>query len=137
MISFRRHRRPHLPVPTGAHHRIPVDQVDTRPFRKPAEASGTVKVIPQAPAVPAVPAVPEVPVLSAPVPEVPAVPARSAAVPVPLVTEVWLNRNILVGLRRDYAPDGLPVFRAAVGDRYQLHQLAMRGPRTITNGGTP
>jgi len=111
MIAFR--RRP----PRGGHHRLSPDQVDTRPLVKQNPA---VRVIPQAP---------EVPVLPAPVP------ARSAAVPAPLVTEVWLNRNILVGLQWDYR--NLELFRAAAGDKYQLHQLAMRGPHTITNGGTP
>ena len=113
-------RRPRwFAAPTGAHRPIviPLDQVVTRPLvRQDPGSGGTVRVIPQAP---------EVPVLS---------PAKRAAVPAPLVTEVWLNRNILMGLRRDYGPDGLPVFRAAVGDRYQLHQLAMRAPRSI-NGG--
>ena len=115
------HRPRPFADPRGIHHLgVPTDRTSTQPFRKPTESSGTVKVL-------EAPAVPEVPVLSAPVPEIPAVPA-------PLVTEVWLNRNILVGLRRDYARDGLPVFRAAVGDRYRLHELAMRAPRTITGG---
>ena len=44
--------------------------------------------------------------------------------PAPVITEVWLNRNELVSLQWDYAQ--LPVFRAAAGDKYRLHLLAMR-----------
>ena len=118
------HRPRPFADPRGIHHLgVPTDRTSTQPFRKPTESSGTVKVL-------EAPAVPEVPVLSAPVP---AVPARSAAVPVPLVTEVWLNRNVLVGLQWDYR--NLELFRAAAGDRYRLHELAMRAPSTITNGG--
>ena len=56
----------------------------------------------------------------------------AAAIPPPAIDEVQLNRNILVGLRRDYAQ--LPLFRAGVADKYQLHQLAMRAPSTISGG---
>ena len=111
-------RRPRwFAAPAGAHRPIviPLDQVVTRPLvRQDPGSGGTVRVIPQAP---------EVPVLS---------PAKRAAVPAPLVTEVWLNRNVLVGLQWDYR--NLELFRAAVGDKYQLHQLAMRAPCAI-NGG--
>jgi len=54
--------------------------------------------------------------------------------PAPVITEVWLNRNELVSLQWDYR--NLPLFRAGVADKYQLHQLAMRAPRT-TIGGMP
>jgi hypothetical protein len=37
---------------------------------------------------------------------------------------VWLNRNILMGLQWDYR--NLELFRAAAGDKYRLHLLAMR-----------
>ena len=109
--------------PTGAHRPIviPLDHVVTRPLvRQDPGSVGTVRVIPQAPEVP------EVPVLAR------SVPTASAAVAAPLVTEVWLNRNILMGLQWDYR--NLELFRAAVGDRYQLHQLAMRAPSTIIGG---
>ena len=56
----------------------------------------------------------------------------AATIPPPAIDEVRLNRNILVGLQWDYR--NLELFRAAVGDKYQLHQLAMRAPCTI-NGG--
>ena len=52
--------------------------------------------------------------------------------PAPVITEVWLNRNELVSLQWDYAQ--LPVFRAAAGDKFMLHQLAMRAPSTISGG---
>ena len=52
--------------------------------------------------------------------------------PAPVITEVWLNRNELVSLQWDYAQ--LPVFRAAAGDKYRLHLLAMRAPSTISGG---
>jgi hypothetical protein len=114
------HRPRPFADPRGIHHLgVPTDRTSTQPFRA---TSGAVKVIDKQ-----APAVPEVPVLSAPVP------ARSAAVPAPLVTEVWLNRNILMGLQWDYR--NLELFRAAAGDRYRLHELAMRAPCTITNGG--
>ena len=52
--------------------------------------------------------------------------------PAPVITEVWLNRNELVSLQWDYR--NLPLFRAGVADKYQLHQLAMRAPSTISGG---
>jgi hypothetical protein len=115
------HRPRPFAAPVGVHHPIPTDRTFTRPHP-------TVKD-PQDP-----PPVPEVPVLAvqAPPPQ-----PEAAADPAPVVTEVRLNRGILMGLRRDYARDGLPVFRATVRDRYQLHELAMRAPRTINGGELP
>jgi hypothetical protein len=52
--------------------------------------------------------------------------------PAPVITEVWLNRNELVSLQWDYR--NLPLFRAAAGDKFMLHQLAMRAPSTISGG---
>ena len=59
----------------------------------------------------------------------PAAGPPAVAIPAPAITEVWLNRNALMGLQWDYR--NLPLFRAAAGDKYRLHQLAMRAPRTI------
>lgn len=120
------HRPRPFAVPSGAHHStgLPLDRIPTRPL-------GTVRVIPD----------PDVPTLSAEV--LAPLPKREpgtnwpppGADPAPVVTEVWFHRDLLEGdegLRADYTR--LPLFRQAVGDKFMLHQLAMRAPSATFRG---
>ena len=59
----------------------------------------------------------------------------AAVMPAPAINEVWFHRGIRVALEWDYR--NLELFRAAAGDKFMLHQLAMRAPSTISGGKLP
>jgi len=115
------------PAPEPGRHRSRVPAL--------IQDSGAVRLVPSEPAATRMRSPQEMRASTgAPRTQKPAAEPPPVVAPAPVITEVWLNRNELVSLQWDYR--NLPLFRAGVADKYQLHQLAMRAPRTI-NGGMP
>ena len=126
-MSIRIWRRAAPPAPEPGRHRSRVPAL--------IQDSGAVTLVPSEPAATRMRSPQEMRASTgAPRTQKPAAEPPPVVAPAPVITEVWLNRNELVSLQWDYR--NLPLFRAGVADKYQLHQLAMRAPRTI-NGGMP